>query len=418
MAAIQIISKADWKAQTIVPVIALPGPLTAPNTVRIKTRLISLTTNTFTYARLGGIVPAMGWWHVWQLHRDALPRPYSDDADKYTRISAWGFSEVIESAIPDLKKGTKLYGYQPIATAAEDLVLEKDPSGARGHWLERSDYRKDLHDIYNRYVVHEELDESKKYDALMQVLWGTGFLMNRFVFAWGEDSRSGSKPVHPSGLSDPEGKFWGRKEADLSQAVVVLLAASGKTGLGFSHELRQRPQSAKPLRTVAVSSAQSRQFSLDVGLFDEVWTYDKVTEFVETLGSSAKKIVLVDFGARGNSADEWAVALQGKTEDFRGLVVGRDPLSTKPNSVMNPSQDPRGQVLQVGAGVVRNRAFKDVGVAEYFEKHTEAWETFKKSEAVRPIRFKTGKGLHEFKEGWDRLAKGEHSSDVGLVFEL
>ncbi|KAK4183974.1 hypothetical protein QBC35DRAFT_506904 [Podospora australis] len=411
MAVIQIISKSDWKSQMVVPVTSLPGALTEPNSVRIKTQLISLTTNTFTYARLGGIVPAMGWWHVWKLPVNILPEPYNDNT-KYTRISAWGFSEVIESTIPELKKGTKLYGYQPIGTAPEDLVLEKDDN-VSGHWLERSEYRKDLAGIYNRYVVHEDLDDTNKYDALMMVLWGTGYLMNRFNFAWEH------KPVHPFGLPDPDGQLWGEKEADLSEAVVILLAASGKTGLGFANELRQRPEGKRPLKIVAVGSEQSKQFTLRTGLFDEVWRYDQVGEYLDSLGpDKVKKIVLADFASRGSSGDEWAIGLRKKTDNFLGLIVGGDPLKTSPNKVMTPSQDPKGEVLQVHGGVVRERAFEDVGIAGYFEGYAKAWEAFKRSKAVENVKVDTGRGPYEFKEGWDRLAKGEYAADVGLVYEF
>lgn len=426
--AIQLIDKADFTKQHIVPLDpTLPQPtLTKPNQALIRTRLIALTANNFTYARLGG-VPYLGWWSVWPLPPAAsLPPPLNDEAELagFCRVSAWGYAEVVASSVPGLAAGARLFGYQPIGTAPEVVELARAADGTEGRWM-RVDALpggEALNPVYKHYVEvpgggNAPADrESQGWEALLGILFQTGFLLNRFVFPWEGDE----KAVHPLGM---EGMPWTGEDADIAGAVMVLLAPSGKTGLAFAHELRfGRPEKKRPGKVIAVGSARSRDFSAGTGLFDEVLLYhdleDATFDLEAKVGKGQRKIVLMDFGARGDAVDRWAAALKRKCKRLQVLVVGSDPLARQQSETAKRIQDPTSDVQQVHAGNLRERAMELLGAAKYLADQEAAWAKFKAGGAVPGLQLEWGRGLDEFSKGWDALIRGEYGPDVGLVYEI
>ncbi|KAK4198019.1 hypothetical protein QBC40DRAFT_284386 [Triangularia verruculosa] len=405
---IQIISKTDFTAQSLTPAPSPSTNLTAPSSVRIQTRLISLTTNTFTYAKLGGN-PLLAWWNVW-------PLPSTVSPETHCRISAWGYSEVVESTIASLPVGSRLFGYQPIGTRAEELQLkESNVAGQYDVVLSDDGLRVGLNAIYNRYHIFGDEDrQSRGLRALFYALWQTGWMLNQHVFAW----EGGFKPSHPFG--DAGGDGWDAEKADIKGAVIILLAPSGKTGLSFAHELRKgRPEDEQPEKVIAVGSEKSKVFSKSTGLFDEVLLYEQVDE-IERLAKKGQKIVLVNFGARGQAADTWAVRLEEKFGDnVIVLLVGGDPSSSRPPALYGKAMDPTSNIYQVHAGLVRETAVANLGSPEaYYKAQETAWERFSREGAVPAIGIRWGNGLEEYKASWDALVDGQYGPETGLVFEL
>ncbi|KAK3374743.1 hypothetical protein B0H63DRAFT_480828 [Podospora didyma] len=427
--AIQVINKTDHTEQHVVtlPEDAAPAPLTTgSNSVRILSRTIALTTNNFSYAMLGGI-PMLGWWNVWPMPA-SLPQPFND-ASKYCRISAWGWSEVVESTISDLPVGARLYGYQPIGTLPE--TLELTAGDVPGHWFEVSNFRKPLMPVYNRYYEANANDKemtrtSLGYDALMRTLFETGFALNKFVFAWPSsttttDSSKIVAPIHP--LGQPP---WSQADADVTGATIIMLAASGKTALSLAYLLRQgRPTEAQPKRIVAVGSDKSRGFTANTKFFDKVLIYDDVTSasvLDQITGDKPNKIVLLNFGARGDAAPKWMHALKTHSPETRVqvFIVGGEPVAGARggNELMALAQDPTSDVRQVNMGGIRAKAMADVGAVEYFAHADASWNDFKQGGGIPELELKSGQGLDAFSKGWDALVKGEAGADTGLIYEL
>ncbi|KAJ2967168.1 hypothetical protein NUW58_g10507 [Xylaria curta] len=89
---IQVLDKKDYFKQALVSLPnALPYPALAPSSLRLRTTVLSLTVNNFTYAALGTL---LHWWDVHPLPA-STPAPYNDST-QYGRISAWGYAEVLE----------------------------------------------------------------------------------------------------------------------------------------------------------------------------------------------------------------------------------------------------------------------------------------------------------------------------------
>ncbi|KAH8660105.1 hypothetical protein BX600DRAFT_467246 [Xylariales sp. PMI_506] len=411
---IQILDKADYTKQSIVPLPDKPSlpPLT-PGTIRIRSRILSISTNTFTYARLGHLV---GWWGVWPFPA-GLPEPYSN-ASTYGRISSWGYAEVVESHADDVPVGTKLFGYMPIGSYPETLQVEVDSE--TGQLLEVGDYRKHLLNMYNRYdkfPATMDLTENVEllgWTSVMRVLFETSYLLNRYVFTWDE------KRTHPMGI--PFGSGWNQDQADLNDALVLLLGPSSKTGLAFAYQLRRaRPLGTRPRKVVAVGSAQSRDFSKATGLFDEVLLYSDSgnPDVIRGLGcETGTKVLVMIFSARGDADQEWFTAMQSQSDRVTVVIVGGDPKAPGRPKLAALAEDPTSNVVRCNASGLRDAAMAIEGRKAYFDGLEKQWQDFTKERDITSMKIVVRKGMQEFGEGWEGLSAGKYDPTSGLVFEV
>ncbi|KAK3358739.1 hypothetical protein B0T25DRAFT_74001 [Lasiosphaeria hispida] len=412
---IQIINKADYTIQHIV---SLPSEDTTPlaeGSIRIRSRLISLTTNNQSYAKVGGLgLPGLSYWDVWPLPTN-LPTPYND-ASTWCRVSAWGYADVVESTIPALPVGKQIRGYLPISTTAE--VLRLKPSGLAGHWDEVTEGRvKGLVAIYQRYIeVPVETAEDKAgrgWHALMGVLFESGYSLNQYSL--------GEALFHPWG----SGLAWSAEDGSLKDAVVVLLAASGKTGVSLGHELKLRGPGEGPDRIVAVGSAKSRGLNISTGFYDEVLEYEDVGkagfDLEAALGGRPEKVVLINLDTRTDALEQWSTALRQKTDRLQIILYAApqdDATGQFKGEFVAFASDPESGVTIVNAGGLREGAIAKFGQEAFFGGVDAAWEKFKADGAVPGLGLAWHQGLESLCEEWGALAKGERGPDVGLLFEL
>lgn len=409
---VQIIDRSDHTKQYVVTLHdAYPLPPLAKGNIRIRSRLISLTTNNFTYARLGHI---LGWWDVWAAI-PSLPAPYNDSS-KYGRISAWGYCEVVESQNDKIPVGTQLYGYLPIGDYPESLQVVVDDE--TGHILETTERRAGLMRIYNRYIPSppgvDRLSadrSSAAWDSVAQPLGETSYLLNRYAFGWDK-----TKVVHPSGAPLP----WTPEDADLTDAVVVFFGASGKTALALAHQLRlARPTEHQPRKVVAVGSAKSRDFTEGTGLFTDVLLYEDLASGVDAsiaakLGIDANtKVLLANFSGRGTADQELYAALTRVAKSVVILMVGGDPTGNGSGLGNMPSG-----VLRCSASHLRDAALAMDGATTYFPNAVREWGRFKEEVAAKAMKLQWGKGLQEYSQGWEALGNGSVDPTLGLVYEI
>ena len=118
--ATHILSLTNYTTHHLVPL--TPSPLTSlpPSSLRLRTKILSLTTNNLSYARIGHL---MGWYDTYPLP-STTPPPYSDPT-KYGRVAAWGYAEILESTVEGIEKGISVYGYLPSSTEWEDVTIER-----------------------------------------------------------------------------------------------------------------------------------------------------------------------------------------------------------------------------------------------------------------------------------------------------
>lgn len=234
---ILVLSKSDYTEQTLLSLAPPQAPdskTLPPSTVLVSTTIIALTSNNLSYARSGSL---LHWWSTYPVP-SSLPEPYNSSST-YGIVPAWGYGTILASSISDLQPNTLLWGYFPVSTLPVSLLLKPSPSGAIGHWIEYSPHREKVMPLNQRYVVHSPpfpvnpsslvLDELA-WRALIYPLWECAYLLNRFVFSQSPSTAA----LHPTGTHLP----WPSSSSDLTNALVILLAASSKTTLSLAQQVK------------------------------------------------------------------------------------------------------------------------------------------------------------------------------------
>jgi hypothetical protein len=414
---IQVLSRSNYEDQHLVSLPnAYPLPLLAPSSIRIKSTILSLTTNNFAYARIGHL---LGWWDVHPLP-PSTPAEYSDPT-KFGCISAWGYAEVIESNVSGLEVGTWFWGYLPIGTMPFDMEVKL--TDVHGQFTEVSKRREKQLPIYNRYSFYppnsNELGdkESLGYDALMLILFQTGYMINRYVFAWEQ-----SELVQPGG--DPiDG--WTAQHATLGDdSIVLVFAASGKTALGLAYCLKHdRPAGRKPRMVIGIGSTKSKAFTEGTGLYDKVLTYDADSgDLGEELGLTPDtKIAVIDVGSRDAAADRWAVKLRKSSNNVVQVQIAGEFKTESPDEATArflARKKVEGYKVVVNASKMRTQAIERVGEQSYYDEFAKVWNSVKKGGYIKGMRLVWGEGMEDVGRGWEKLYKGQVGPEEGLVFSL
>ena len=416
---VQVLEKIDYTQQTLCTLPAsTPLPPLAPSSVRVRTSVLALTTNNIAYA-IGGTF--LHWWETYPIP-NSVSSPYNDRAH-YGTVPGWGYAKVLESTISILP-GTLLKGYFPVSTIPTDLQLTAAP--VPGHWIETSPHRAEVMPLYHRYIASSSPPGSPvssrdwdgmAWDSLIGVLWECAYLFNYFVFS----SRS-NLSAHPSGTAQP----WSAADADLSQATVILLAASGKTALLFADQLRNaRASGTGPLAIIGVTSATSVSLVQGTGFHTSVWNYDQLDQ-LPSVAHNTKRIVVVDFGSRGTVAEDLTSLLETQVPSCPLMMIGVG-FELKPYKPEEMGQVfakfERLKLIQANTSGLRDLAMEKMGEEKYFQAMTDAWQVVKgrKEGPIPGLGLSWGEGMtgeNGIEGGWKTLCAGKVTADKGLVFKL
>lgn len=206
-----------------------------------------------------------------------------------------------------------LYGFWPTSSALTDLKLV--PSEPQGYWAEVSEHRKQLMTIYNIYCVEPSSsdppsaqDELERlgWSSIFRAIWSAGYVLSEYVFSAHPQTQPS---IHP--LGNEAGLGWTADDGDLTSAVVVNLGASTKTARVFTYHASRRPQDVGPLGLLEVTSAVpglsqamknlSPKFSTHTIDYSDI----KAEATADWLnGLKPSKIVILDYGARGNAFEQ------------------------------------------------------------------------------------------------------------------
>jgi len=420
-AEVHVISKANNTVHTTVTTNTCQIHPLAANSVRVRSSLVSLTANNLSYARAGDL---FGWWQAFPVPSQ-LPEPYND-ATQHGIVPVWGYGEIVESKIDALKVGTLMYGYWPASSLPVDLELERmEPEG---HWYDKTEHRKMLWSLYHRYQTQEpslhleELDraqlEERAWLTIFRPVWECGFAIDRFIL--------GDVPVHPLGK---DGGDWTAEDADLSRAVVVSLSASGKTARSFNDAcLNNRKPGTGPLGFVAVTSKiDGSLLTASTSIPARTVSYASATssDTLDFMASkSPNKIVIVDFGGRGDSLASLISATKTHTQlsSARLLVIGCGGEAKVPTSSGELGQYfqtlRRPDRIQMNTSTVREQAIEKVGAQEYWEMIEEGWQGFVDRGNMKDLKLELANGVKTFEHGWRRLCEGGAADVDGMAFRF
>ncbi|KAI1450389.1 hypothetical protein F5Y02DRAFT_368630 [Annulohypoxylon stygium] len=403
---IQILDKKNYFKQALVsyPSALSSLPPLGESSLRIRTEVLSVTSNNFTYARIGDL---LNWWSVHPIPPNT-PEPYNDTTT-YGRINAWGYARVIASTFAGVPEGSYVYGYLPLGTLPLDFQVK--PSVVPNQFIVTEPYRQKLLAIYNRYMFYPPTlgteiaakTDAIAYDALVKVMHLTAYLMADFMYP---SDPTGSVSLQPS-------------QADLTDATILAFAPGSKVGLAFGYMLRHQRSSGKPSHLIGAASPSSQSFVQNTGIYDSVLSTsaDPLSTLKELGVSTDKKVVIYDFGGRAGVAWKWAAAIGAKYPRTRYVAIGIEVSDPGAEGAERPAKPESLEVDQVNADGMLTAAMAQVGEKEFWDGFEKSWEGLRK-EGFKGFKVNWGEGMEGVKEGWDRFARNEVTAAEGLVFKI
>lgn len=221
-------------------VVDQPSAELRPGEIRLAIERFALTSNNISYALSGDL---LGYW-------DFFPT-----SPPWGRVPAMGLGSVVESANADIEIGGRYFGFYPMS---EHLVIEAQAS--RSGFRDIGTHRSGHAAVYTSFteVSTDPTFRPERADEylLLRGLFMTSFLVDDF-------------------LADQD--FYGARQT-------LVTSASSKTSIALATCLASRGQSS-----VGLTSQTNREFVEELGMYDEVLTYDEI----ETL-DPATPSVLVD----------------------------------------------------------------------------------------------------------------------------
>jgi hypothetical protein len=207
----------------------------------LRVERFSLSSNNVTYGLLGD---AMHYWNF-------FPAPVG-----WGRIPVWGYASVVESRVPELRGGDRVFGYLPISNYLRVKPASFNPHG----FSDASEHRRALPAAYQRYDrVLPSPPGQEDLLALLRPLFGTGFLIDAWL---GEREQFGARQI-------------------------LVSSASSKTALATAFMLSRRPDRA--FEIIGLTSPRNRAFCERVGYYDRVVEYGQIESMAADVPS-----VLID----------------------------------------------------------------------------------------------------------------------------
>lgn len=404
---VHVVSKADNAKHATCRVNQTWGNLPV-SSIRVRTQLISLTSNNLSYARNGG--PPLNWWDVYPAP-EPCPAPYND-REAWGIVPAWGYGNVLDSSISDIQPGSLLWGMWPASGHIVELQLQ--PGEPAGHWTETSPHRSKLMTVYNHYEQVGSMElEKMQMASLCKALWGGPNLLNISTFS--------DRRIHPFGFGQP----WSEDDADLTSAVVISLSASSKTGRSFSWEMtRNRDTSTLgPFALVQLTSAPEAVPSFDTQLPVKSAAYTDIPSAVSWAADfKPARIVVVDFGASDAVLQNIraAIAKSLPTATVTVVAVGYENKIYTAEE-LQARRATSAQKVQLNTSGLRDWTIKAVGAERYYRAADETWKrcvgdaTFANI-VVRSLRGVEGAGGIE--GAWSDLCNRRVPPSIGLVIDL
>lgn len=229
------VQRDDFRTTSIVHT---ADPVAGPGEIVVRVDKFALTANNVSYALTGD---QLGYWKFFP-----VPAPWG-------LIPVWGFGDVIQSNVPEIAVGERLYGYFPTATH-----LKMQPSGfGRDSFLDASPHRDGLADVYNRYTrTKDEPAMMRAFEderCLFFPLFATSWIVSDYLLDHG---------------------YFGVTQ-------VVIGSASSKTGFGMAQVLKAAE--GDRLKIIGLTSPRNAGFVEGLGFFDQVATYDDVASLDRSL---------------------------------------------------------------------------------------------------------------------------------------
>lgn len=291
-----------------------------PGEVRIDIKRFALTANNITYAAFG---EAMKYW-------DFFPTE-----EGRGHLPVWGFGEIAESRLDELKVGERIYGYFP---AASELIVQPDRIKSAG-FTDVAAHRQSLPPVYNNYnrcqgdPGYEPEHENEQ--MVLQPLFVTSFLIDAYL----------------------------KDQAFFGATIVSLTSASSKTALSLAWMLAS--ETDRTVEIEALTSPGNIEFVQSTGLYDRVVSYEEV----DGLSPEPPRLI-VDFAGSADLNRRLHTMLQSSLKG--NIRVGGAHWDDS-----EPARDlpgPRPEFFFAPDHVVQRR--KEWGIEGYVQRYSQSWLGF------------------------------------------
>ena len=301
----------DRKQLSTTRIFAEPDRPLVDGEVRVSVEHFALTSNNITYGVFGD---GMRYWDFFPALQDTENQ---DVASLWGRIPVWGFAEVVESRMPAVEVGRRIYGYLPMST---DLIVKPGRVDERG-FVDTSEHRSAMAATYNRYMFTDH-DPTYRADreAQQMVLWPlfmTSFMIDDFL---GQNV-----------LEDDASSI----------ATVVISSASSKTAIGAAYLLARRTG----VTVIGLTSAKNADFVRSLDCYHRVVTYDQIGDLPSGTASDITAYVdiagdrSVTHGVHAHYQDDLSYSMVvGSTHWDAPTATGGRLAGPKPEFLFAPSQ--------------------------------------------------------------------------------
>jgi hypothetical protein len=344
------------------------APALPPGSVRFAVQRVSITTNNVTYALFG---ERMSYWQFFpsgQEGRGVVP--------------VWGFADVVDSTVPELKNGTRFFGYWPLADMVDLQPTKVSASG----FIDGAAHRRELPSTYNRYtaVPSNQPAQDEAALAIMRPLFGTAFLLTDFL---------------------QDNDWFGARQ-------LVLSSASSKTAYATAwcaRELLAQGQ-GPALRLIGLTSRGNGDFVRRLGFYDDVLAYDDIAPI-----DAALPTVFCDFAG---SAEQRAQLHQHLRDALRhSAVIGATQFSTGAREAALPGAKP----TFFFAPDRRRKRLDDWGPALLMQRVEDSQSRFLQQMLSGPtpaLRIVMHKGLAAARDVMAEVARGHIDPALGHVIDV
>ncbi|MEM1263320.1 MAG: DUF2855 family protein [Pseudomonadota bacterium] len=314
---------------------------------------VALTANNVTYAIFGDQI---GYWRFF---------PGSDPAKG--RVPAWGFATVSVSQHPQIRVGSRWYGFLPIATQL--TVRPKHVSDDA--FMAADGHRRDLPAAYNRYRA---ATSANGFDADNDVI--------NMVF----------RPLFLTGYLIAE-----TLDNQVAGASAIVSSASSKTAIAVAADIRRRGNR----RCVGLTSAGNQSFVESLGIYDRVVAYDAIDSL------NAEPTAFVDIA--GHAGTRNAVHDRFANNLLASLAVGASHGAIPASA---PSAGPAPQLFFAPA--VYDERVAAIGSQAFEQAFGAAWLAFAQ-QAASWLEPRITDALEAVPALWDRLVAGDIPANQALI---
>jgi hypothetical protein len=326
--------------------------------VRVRVDRLAVTANTVTYALAGDM---LGYWDFF---------PSGDE--RWGRVPAMGWADVVESTVPGVEVGTRVFGWFPLAdevvftaTAIADGFRDDGPHRS-GHAPVYRAYRATDRDTWYQ---GPELEDRH---ALLRGLFLTGLLADEFF------ADAGAEP------------YLGAEQA-------VVLSASSKTAIGYA----QRASRRDGLRLVGLTSPANTGFVERTGFYDQVVAYPDI-EAIDVVPA-----VSIDMAGDGAIRAALHRHLGGQLRHAMTVGLTHGEVDFTP-----VEHGPQPEMFFAPTEVERRLA--EWGADDYDRRTSQALFEFV-ADSERWLRVETSWGTSAVAETWRAVQAGEVPPDVGRI---